>query len=66
MARTYFEEQFIREGARKLELEAHSRHLETIRIVLGEEAFEEELLSDKPIHLSGVVVRDPRNELNHF
>ena len=44
----YYEKKFIEDGARKLRDKAHSRHFDSILLVLGEDAYREEILSEKP------------------
>ena len=58
MELTYWEKRFIEEGARELKLKSFQRQLDTIRIIKGEEAYKEALLSEEPI--IGCVVHDPR------
>lgn len=62
MELSYYEREFIRQGAAELRRKEFERSMKAIKTYFGEDAYKEELLSEKPIR-GGIIVRDPRHEI---
>lgn len=56
---TKYEEEFIKQGGKKLEEAADRKRLEQLRTIYGEEAWKKEMLSASPTRRFGVIVNNP-------